>query len=135
MKIKITFFYISISVLSFSLEIDSVKFNKIVHKNEIVQKEFSIKNSGANHLKYLLEIEGKNDHIKVNPKQFIVETGKEKRFKILVKGKGNTGSNIYYLLIKEKNIDPSSKKSLTLNKTYRIKQEYFLGEKTSENIK
>lgn len=120
---KVFLFFI-LTTLCYCFEINSTKFDKKVLKNESVEKEFILRNSTKNHLKYTLQIEERGKNIQVQPKQLIIERGKEKKFKVIVKGEGDIGENFFHLLLKEDILN----KNLAINKTFRIKQKYILGD-------
>lgn len=114
--------------INYCLEINSIAFDKVILKKEKIEKEFIIRNTTTNNLQYDLEIEENNKNIKIFPKSFIVKTGSEKKFKIIISGEGKLGENFYHLLLKEKILNKSSPNNLSINKLFRIKQKYILGE-------
>lgn len=118
--------FLMITISSFAIKVDDVKFNKVVKQGESVEKAFTLTNNKDVVVKYTLNIENpsENKNIEVTPKTILMLPKQKKQFKIKVKGEG-VGEKSYYLNVKENSIDLKTQKNdLKINMVYRFQQKY-----------
>lgn len=120
---KVIIFLFILNIVTFALEIDSIKFDKKLKKNTKISKIFSLRNDSNENKTYHLSIE-ENEDVNIKPKILNISPFKKKEFFIEVNGK-QEGKGQYYLVINETNPSFSKKeKGLKLIKTIKILQKY-----------
>lgn len=117
---KIIFLFLVVCSLSFSLELDSIDFDKKIKIGNSGQKEYTLINNSDVEKEFYFSSDDEN--IQIQPKGLRLIPYQSKKFIIKVSPK-ETGKREYYLIIKE--IARERKKGVVnMNKLIRIKQGY-----------
>lgn len=122
-KILNIIFFLMVSMISFSFEIDSVDFSKKIPLGEKKSKIFTIKNKTKNTYSYKLNIEG-DKNVSVYPTTLYIAPQSEKTFTVNVVGNKGKGDHDYVLLLDQKLL--TEVKKVKTNMLFRIKQRYTI---------
>lgn len=120
-----TILFLSIGVFSYALQINDIRFDKIMKKNENGEKIFRVINTEKDYIIYKMYVEG-SDKVKVEPKVLMIKNGQEESFKVKVRD-NRIGKHEYYLVFEEVKViekDETKSAKASLLKTIRILQKY-----------
>lgn len=122
-KILKIIFFLMISMVSFSFEIDSVDFSKKIPMGKKESKVFTIRNKTKDTYSYKLSIEG-DKNVSVYPSALYIAPQSEKTFTVNVVGNEGKGDHDYVLLLDQKLL--TEVKKVKTNMLFRIKQRYTI---------
>lgn len=117
---------ITSSLSSYSFQMDTVNFDKVIKKNDKESKEYTIVNNSFDLKEYELYIEETPNNIKIEPKKFKLKPNDEQIVNLTIEGTKRKGEYSYYFVVIDKNLSEKKSNAAILNKKIRIKQKYSI---------